>query len=116
MTIDKNAYANFLEKVAEDIDIAPSKYQQAVDRYKAVGHWLEDGEYPGCADAPDIYPQGSFRLGTVVRPIRGGKEADYDIDLVCELPITKDRTECARGEADGGRPTSRARPVPQDAR
>ena len=93
MTIDKNAYANFLEKVAEDIDIAPSKYQQAVDRYKAVGHWLEDGEYPGCADAPDIYPQGSFRLGTVVRPIRGGKEADYDIDLVCELPITKDRTD-----------------------
>ncbi len=93
MTIDKNAYANFLEKVAEDIDIAPSKYQQAVDRYEAVGHWLEDGEYPGCADAPDIYPQGSFRLGTVVRPIRGGKEADYDIDLVCELPIAKDQTD-----------------------
>ena len=93
MTIDKNAYANFLEKVAEDIDIAPGKYQQAVDRYKAVGLWLEDGEYPGCADAPDIYPQGSFRLGTVVRPIRGGKEADYDIDLVCELPIAKDRTD-----------------------
>ena len=43
MTIDKNSYANFLEKVAEDIDIAPSKYQQAVDRYKVVGHWLEDG-------------------------------------------------------------------------
>ena len=93
MTIDKNAYANFLEKVAEDIDIAPSKYQQAVDRYKVVGHWLEGGGYPGCADAPDIYPQGSFRLGTVVRPIRGGKEADYDIDLVCELPIAKDRTD-----------------------
>ena len=93
MTIDKNAYADFLEKVAEDIDIAPSKYQQAVDRYKAIGHWLEDGEYPGCTDTPDIYPQGSFRLGTVVRPIRGGKEADYDIDLVCELPIAKDRTD-----------------------
>ena len=40
MTIDKNAYANFLEKVAEDIDIAPSKYQEAVDRYKAVGTGL----------------------------------------------------------------------------
>ena len=93
MTIDKNAYASFLEKVAEDIDIAPSKYQQAVDRYKAVGHWLEEGEYPDCADTPDIYPQGSFRLGTVVRPIRGGKEVDYDIDLVCELPIAKNWTD-----------------------
>ncbi len=93
MTIDKNTYAKFLEKVAEDIDIPPGKYQQAVDRYKAVGHWLEEGEYPDCTDTPDIYPQGSFRLGTVVRPIRGGKEADYDIDLVCELPIAKDGTD-----------------------
>ena len=41
---------------------------------------------------PSIYPQGSFRLGTVVRPIRGGVEADYDIDLVCELPIAKHQT------------------------
>src|SRR5690606_36343670 len=32
------------------------------------------------------YPQGSFRLGTVVRPLRGGVEAEYDIDLVCSLP------------------------------
>ena len=45
MTIDRNAYANFLEKVAEDIDIAPGKHQQAVGRYMAVGHWLEEG---GC--------------------------------------------------------------------
>ena len=44
-------------------------------------------------DDPSIYPQGSFRLGTVVRPIRGGVDADYDIDLVCELPIPKQRTE-----------------------
>ena len=93
MTIDKNAYAEFLENVAEDIDIPPAKYQQAVDRYRAIGHWLEEGEYPGCTDKPDIYPQGSFRLGTVVRPVRGGEEADYDIDLVFELPITKDWTD-----------------------
>ncbi len=93
MTIDTNAYATFLEKVAEDIDILPGKYQAAVDRYGAVGHWLEEGEYPGCTDTPDIYPQGSFRLGTVVRPIRGDREADYDIDLVCELPITKSQTQ-----------------------
>ena len=93
MTIDRNAYANFLEKVAEDIDIAPGKHRQAVGRYMAVGHWLEEGGYPGCVDAPDIYPQGSFRLGTVVRPIKGGKEADYDIDLVCELQSTKEWTD-----------------------
>ena len=89
MTIDTGKYSKFLEKVAEEIDIPPSKYQDAVDRYEAVGCWLEEGQNSGSYGTPRIYPQGSFRLGTVVRPIRGGVEADYDIDLVCELLIFK---------------------------
>ena len=93
MPIDKAKYSSFLEKVAEAIDIPPSKYQDAVNRYQSVGQWLEGGRYLGCTGEPSIYPQGSFRLGTVVRPIRGGVEADYDIDLVCELPIPKHRTD-----------------------
>lgn len=92
MMVERSQYSRFLEKVAEEIDIPPSKYQDAVDRYQSVGRWLENGKYPECTDEPSIYPQGSFRLGTVVRPIRGGVEADYDIDLVCELPIEEHRT------------------------
>lgn len=93
MTIERNGYASFLEKVAESIDISPSKYLQAVERFTAVEQWLEEGSYQGSRGVPSIYPQGSFRLGTVVRPIRGGKETDYDIDLVCELQIAKDHTK-----------------------
>ena len=93
MPIDRATYSEFLNKIAQDIDIPPSKYQQAVERYKSVGEWLERGNYRYCHDTPTIYTQGSFRLGTVVRPIRAGAEADYDIDLVCELPIVKYLTE-----------------------
>lgn len=93
MEIDKASYSRFLENVAAELDIPPGKYQEAVDRYQAVGRWLEGGRYPDCSDVPSIYPQGSFRLGTVVRPLREGIEADYDIDLVCELPIAKHRTD-----------------------
>lgn len=93
MTFDVNKYSRFLEKVAEDIDIPPGKYQDAVNRYQAVGRWLEEGSYPGCSGEIAIYPQGSFRLGTVVRPIRGGVEASYDIDLVSEFPIHKHQTD-----------------------
>ena len=75
--------------LAESLDIPPSKYKEAVDRYRAVGEWLEAGEYLAASGEPEVYPQGSFRLGTVVRPLREGKEADYDIDLVCELKIAK---------------------------
>ena len=92
MTIDLKEYPEFLERVARDMDIPPGKYRDAVERYQAVGRWLEDGNYPGFLGELSIYPQGSFRLGTVVRPIRLGVPAGYDIDLVCELPSTKGLT------------------------
>lgn len=92
MTIDVRKYSAFLEQIAREIDIPPGKYQDAVDRYQSVGRWLEDGEYPDCHGEPSICVQGSFRLGTVTRPIRDGIEASYDIDLVCELATQRDRT------------------------
>jgi hypothetical protein len=82
-------YNQVLENLAGQLDIPPSKYQLAVERYTSVGRWLENCEYEGCQVAPKIYPQGSFRLGTVVRPLMNGKESDYDIDLVCELQKAK---------------------------
>ena len=93
MLIGIDEYSDFLNKLAEDIDIPPHKYKDAVDRYQAVGKWLEGGIYPGAYnDSLDIYPQGSFRLGTVTRPVRNGMDSDYDIDLVCEIPLWKDQT------------------------
>lgn len=43
MAIDITKYSTFLEYVASEIDIAPSKYKAAVDRYEAVGRWLDVG-------------------------------------------------------------------------
>lgn len=92
MTIDPSKFPLFFEQIANDIDIPPSKYQDAVSRYEAVGRWLDGGDYAGCEGQLSIYSQGSFRLGTVVRPIRQGVEGSYDIDLVCEIPLAKNRT------------------------
>lgn len=36
-----------------------------------------------------IYPQGSFRTGTVVRPYKDGKDRDYDLDFICQIHGTK---------------------------
>ena len=90
MTISSDmSLGPLLESIAQELDISPSKYEEAVSRYRAVGEWL-DAEGSALAPyRPQIYPQGSFRLGTVVRPVRSGKEADYDIDLVCHLSIKK---------------------------
>ena len=80
--------------IAESLDISPSDYKRAVDSYLAVGTVLEKGFskgfYPESYKNPDCYPQGSLRLGTIVRPIKDGQEADFDIDIVCELQAEKD--------------------------
>ena len=36
---------------------------------------------------PQVYPQGSFRYGTVNRPLL--KSEEYDLDLVCEVVLSK---------------------------
>lgn len=80
-----------LVSLAEGLDIPPSKYREAVERYQAVGAWLDAEQSPLKRHGLAIYAQGSFRIGTVVRPIKDGKEADYDIDLVCELRSPQER-------------------------
>jgi Adenylyl/Guanylyl and SMODS C-terminal sensor domain len=92
-----------LRGIAEELDIPPGKYKEAVERYTAVGKWLEEGTYPGTSGTPDIYVQGSFRLGTVVRPLKDGKEAEYDIDLACQLHSSVERLEAKNAKHLVGR-------------
>jgi len=73
-----------LEQVAVSLDISPSDFERARKRYTAARNWLENGNYIS-GKSVDIYLQGSFRLGTVVRPYRNKDDADYDIDQVCEI-------------------------------
>ena len=82
-------YNDILRQTADDLDISPTKYKEVVDHYTAVGNWLDAGDFGGPVS---LYPQGSFRLGTVVRPLKDGKECDFDIDLVCEIQADKSGT------------------------
>ena len=76
-----------LEAIAKALDISENHYERAVKRYKAIGTWLERDESSVACYNPEIYPQGSFVLGTITRPISGNEE--YDIDLVSELDLQK---------------------------
>jgi hypothetical protein len=89
--ITQEQLSAILDNIARDLDLSPSKYKTAVQRYQSVGNHLETGTgYPGEPNTQNIYPQGSFRLGTVVCPLREDKEGDYDIDLVFQYQTNKD--------------------------
>lgn len=81
-----------LQKAAQKLDIPPSKYKQAMERFDTMRSYLMDGEYVGASGQPEIYMQGSFKLGTEIRPYKDSKDADYDIDIVCRLEHKKETT------------------------
>lgn len=80
---------SWLSTELEKLDISPSNYKLAVDRYTAVGNLLENKLREEHGIEAHIYAQGSFMIGTVVKPY--GKNKEYDIDLVCECDIEKQK-------------------------
>ncbi len=81
-----------IKKVFQELDIPPSKYKQAIERFESMKCYLMEGEYERVTGESEIYLQGSFKLGTEIRPYRNSKDADYDIDIVCRLEHRKEAT------------------------
>lgn len=105
-----------LEKLAAGLDISPSMHKYAVDRYKGIATFLE-----GKGIKAEFSPQGSFRTGTVTRPMKNGIETDFDIDVVCTLVYDKSKTSAEEvkkmvGEALESDETYRKKMLPEDDR
>lgn len=67
-------------KIAAEIEISETQAEKAKESYEAVGNYLNNNikQY-----YVRIFPQGSFMLGTVIKPISDKDE--YDIDLVATI-------------------------------
>lgn len=79
--------ADILSGTLRLLDI-PAEMQAAAEAtYDDVGLWL--GDHLESNDHWDVYPQGSMRLGTVVRP---SENDEYDIDAVVQCNIAKEQT------------------------
>ena len=78
--------------LAEVLDIPAERYESADRSYRSVGKWLDRPESRFSSVKTDVYTQGSFRLGTAIRPANG--EEHYDLDIVCEFTLSKAGMEC----------------------
>ena len=67
-------------KIAAEIEISDAQAEKAKESYEAVWNYLNNNikQYD-----VRIFPQGSFMLGTVIKPISDKDE--YDIDLVATI-------------------------------
>lgn len=71
---------NDILSIIRGLDISPTLYDNAVKKYQALGKFLNEHGL----DA-EIYPQGSFAFGTVVRPSVKDTSASYDLDFICQV-------------------------------
>lgn len=97
-------------RICGGLQLDQTRYELATGAYESVGKLLES--HPSIARLkPAIYPQGSMRLNTGVRPTVGD---EFDLDFVCEFachpnsfahPIQAlDLVEAALRESDIYRP------------
>lgn len=76
-------FGDILEELGTNLDITKTQYDAAVRSYEAVGAHLSKPDSALAPYKPEIAPQGSFMLGTMVKPV--GTNDELDLDLVCQL-------------------------------
>jgi len=71
-----------IDRLIAELELTPTQYGDATKSYEAVAAVLQKID-PQLS--PSIFPQGSMRLGTTVRPIH---EDRFDLDIVCWLDVS----------------------------
>lgn len=69
-----------VEKLAEELAVPQDRFDQAERRYKDLGEFLHRDESKVREFDPEVYIQGSFALGTPIKP--ASTDEDYDLDIV----------------------------------
>ena len=83
MNQDNPHIGRLLQMIVAHLDIPRSLYEKAAARHVSLGEWLQRPESKVAEFDPDVRPQGSFRYGTVIRPLH--EDDEYDLDNVCVL-------------------------------
>lgn len=70
-----------IKELINEIDVSESNYEKASNRYKAIANYIKESDL--AEYNPDIYLQGSIKLGTAIKPLT--QDGAYDIDIVCNM-------------------------------
>lgn len=90
--------SDIIAAIGETIDIPDGAYERAVARAKDLEAWVKESSESARFD-PAISAQGSFRLGTVNRPLTDDDE--YDLDLSWLLRTGYAKVQHSQAELKG---------------
>ncbi len=77
-----NRSNDVLKGILEKIELPDGAYEKAEKRYEDIGKWLHREESSCLEYDPLVFSQGSFRLGTAIKP---DADEEYDLDMGCNL-------------------------------
>lgn len=69
-----------LSQVAHELQLPPHLDTKARERYSSLADYLSSGKLT--SRSPDVYPQGSYPIGTTVKPLTG---EEFDLDFIVQL-------------------------------
>lgn len=75
-----------MDKIAQALDITPDMFNKAMSVAKGLANYIENQGY-----TVEVYKQGSFKLGTIIKPYKKDKDSDYDMDLVVQYVDKKEK-------------------------
>lgn len=78
----KNRSEALLGTILTKVELPQEVYERVDKRYKDLGEWLHRPDSSCVEYDPRVFPQGSFRLGTAIKP---DSDEEYDLDLGCNL-------------------------------
>src|SRR5690242_1674507 len=78
-----NALDVVLFDICDGLQLTKTRHGTAEGRYHSIADVIRESNLPFSQWNSKVYPQGSMRLRTTVKPI----ESPHDLDLVCEFDV-----------------------------
>lgn len=75
-----------LLEIAKRVQLSPTNYKLAVERYQAISEYLDRDGSPLRGIIARLYPQGSMAIGSVITSKFENDE--FDIDIIAEMGIS----------------------------
>lgn len=75
-----------MDKIAHALDITPDMFNKAMSVANGLANYIENQGY-----TVEVYKQGSFKLGTIIKPYKKDRDSDYDMDLVVQYVDKKEK-------------------------
>lgn len=92
MITDNETIDEILANIAVRIQLPPSTYQKAIERYNTIADYIDRPTSSLNDNVNEVYTQGSIAIGATIRSLKSQSDDLYDVDIIAEINGRNDST------------------------